>query len=77
MTKTQFLAEYRAALLASPDMQWAQDQAKLDKFMASVETTVRTEANTWNIDSPIARAVWRRLGGQGRMSYKALRALEH
>ena len=38
MTKTAFIEAYRAALLAL--YPWAQDPVRLDRFMASVRTTL-------------------------------------
>ena len=75
MTKSKFLERYREELrLAYP---WAQDEVKLDKFMKSVEITIRTTATTANLtDSPDVKAVWKAIGCKGKPTYKALRALE-
>lgn len=73
MTKAAFLAEYRVALLGAYD--WARDGDKLDRFMASVERTITTEAKTWNHDSPVAARAWRTIGGKGKVTLKGLRAL--
>lgn len=73
MTKTQFLNDYRASLLAT--MAWAGEESRLDKFMASVERTIRTEAKLWNHDSPLADKLWRKAGFKGRVTLKGLRAL--
>jgi hypothetical protein len=73
MTKTQFLADYRASLLAT--QAWAGVEATLDRFMQSVERTIRTEAKTWNHDSPLADKLWRAAGNKGRATLKGLRAL--
>ena len=73
-TKAAFLAAYRARLRAECD--WAEDRAKLDTFMRGVRRTIcGTGATTWSHDSPLARATWREMGGGGRYSLKALRAL--
>lgn len=73
MNRTAFLTAYRAALLSR--FAWAQDTAKLDKFMASVQTTVSTSAATWNHDGDAVTAAWRSIGGKGKPTLKALRAL--
>lgn len=73
MTKENFLAAYRAAIVAA--YPWAADPARLEKFMASVRTTLYTEVNTWNKDSEVARKVWRDIGMFGPMTYKALKGL--
>jgi hypothetical protein len=73
MTKTQFLADYRASLLAT--MAWAGVEAQLDRFIQSVERTIRTEAKTWNHDSPLADKLWRAAGNKGKATLKGLRAL--
>ena len=56
-------------------MQWAKDEVKLDRYMKSVEATVRGEATSWNHDAPTAVRAYRTLGGKGKMTLKALRAL--
>lgn len=73
MNRKAFLAAYRADLWVR--YVWAQDTAKLDRFMASAERTISTKATTWNHDSESVRAAWRRIGGKGKPSLKALRAL--
>lgn len=73
MTKTKLLNEYRAVL---PGMfPWARDEDKLTRFVASAERTIRTSAATWNHDSPAIAAAWRKLGGKGKPTLKAMRAL--
>lgn len=72
-SKTLFLSEYRAGVIT--EYPWAQDTAKLDRFMQSVERTIRTEAATWNHDSAVAKRVYKAIGGVGAYSRKALRAL--
>jgi hypothetical protein len=73
MTKSQFLTDYRAALIARCD--WALDPARLERFMQSVERTVRTESAPWNHHSDIALSVLRAVGFKGKLTLKALRAL--
>ena len=75
MTKTEFLAQYRATLLTDPECAWAQDETRLNRFMAAVEGTIRTQAMTWNIDSKIAARVWRTSGFKGKPTFRGLRAL--
>lgn len=73
MTRQKFLAEYRFVVLR--EHEWAKDEAKLDRFMASVERTISTTAKTWVHDTPTVQRAWRSLGMEGRASLKALRAL--
>lgn len=73
MNRTAFLATYRTELLAR--FAWAQDAAKLDRFMASCEVTISTSAATWNHDGDAVTASWRSIGGKGKPTLKALRAL--
>jgi hypothetical protein len=74
LTKTALLAAY-SELLARV-FPWArEDPARLARFMASAERTLRTEAKTWNHDSPTIGVVWRSLGGKGKPTLKAMRAL--
>lgn len=75
MTQTQFLAAYRADLEAR--FEWAKDKALLGRFMISVARTIQSSANTWYNDpkSDAIPAAWRAIGGKGRPTLKALRAL--
>lgn len=77
MTKQAFLQLYRLMLAQDkePHMQWAKDEAKLDRYMASVSATIHGEATSWNHDAPTALRAYRALGGKGKMTLKALRAL--
>ena len=72
MTKNDFIAAYRAELLAN--YQWATDTAKLDRFMTVVADTL-AGANTWNHNGIAVTAAWRTIGGKGTPTKKALRAL--
>ncbi len=71
MTKKDFLAAYRDECMKSA---WASDHAKLERYMSSVENTLKG-ANTWICDGPGVRAAWTLIGGQGVVSLKKLRAL--
>jgi hypothetical protein len=73
-TKDDFLTAYRAGVVARYGSVWAHGE-RLEKFMASVHTTLFTDANTWNKDSEVARAVWKSIGCKGPMTYKALKGL--
>lgn len=74
MTKEKFLNEYRANLISTHE--WARDPDKLARFMASVENTITTAAATWTHDGAAVVAAWRAIGGKGKPTLKALRALE-
>lgn len=71
-TKEEFLTFYGACLIA--DYPWARDEAKLTKFMASCSATL-AGASTWNHDGDAVRVAWKLIGGKGKPSLKALRAL--
>ena len=73
MNRNSFLVAYRSELVAR--FAWAQDMGKLDRFMASCETTISTPAATWNHDGDAVIAAWKSIGGKGRPTLKALRAL--
>lgn len=68
----KFLEEYRAQLIKT--YTWAQDEAKLEKYMASVYGTL-TGANTWHHKGDAVTAAWRAIGGKGVPTLKALRGL--
>jgi hypothetical protein len=71
MTKQQFITIYREKVSALP---WAIDSEKLECFMQSVENTL-AGASTWNHDGPSTIVAWREIGGKGKPTLKALRAL--
>ena len=73
MTRAAFLAAYRRGLVAWAP--WAQDTGKLDRFMESVAETISTTRKTWIHDGPTTINAWRAIGGKGRPTLKALRAL--
>jgi hypothetical protein len=73
MTRNLFLAAYRSELITR--YEWALNVARLDSFMAAAESTISTARSTWNHDGDAVRAAWRAIGGKGRPTLKALRAL--
>lgn len=74
-SKQQFMGTYRSMLMDTPEYEWAHDADRLERFMSSVRNTLFTQANTWNIDSPVVGRAWKKIGLKGRPSYKGLRAL--
>ncbi|UMO76064.1 hypothetical protein [Planktothrix phage Pra-JY27] len=72
MNKDAFLAAYRQALIETYD--WARNPAKLDLFLASVRATL-DGARTWNHDGECVTRAWREIGGKGKPTLTALRAL--
>ena len=56
---------------------WAKDAAKLATFMDAVRNTITTTASghIWHHQGPASDAAWREIGGKGKPSLKALRAL--
>lgn len=75
MTKEAFLAALREQLKMLYGSGWASDEAKLARFMSAVEETIHSPRNIWNMDGPATVAAWRQIGGKGKPTYKALRAL--
>jgi hypothetical protein len=73
MTRTAFLTAYRTELIAR--YSWAADVEKLDRFMNSCAETIGTARTTWNHDGEAVTAAWRSIGGKGKPTLKALRAL--
>lgn len=72
MTRAAFLAAY--TLVLRQTYAWAQEPARLDRFMTSVAGTL-DGGNSWIAAGPAVSEAWRAAGGQGRPSLKALRAL--
>lgn len=72
-TRAGFLAAYRALVLAT--YPWAHDKARLDKFMAAVRATICGDGIAWAWDGDVTKRVWKALGGTGKLTLKALRAL--
>lgn len=74
-TKKQFIAIYESIIIRDYGNTWAANPEQLSRFMSSVVNTLYTQANTWNIDSPLAREAWKRIGMSGKPTYKGLRGL--
>ncbi len=72
MTKQQFITIYREKVSALP---WAIDSEKLERFMQSASDTIENKTNSWNHDGPSTIVAWREIGGKGKPTLKALRAL--
>lgn len=73
MTKENFLSAYRAKLIEA--YPWAQDAAKLDRYMESVRATIHDTAGSWNPTGNAVVAAWKAIGGKGTPSLKAMRGL--
>lgn len=71
-TKSDFLAAYERELFLR--YEWTKDEPKMLRFMASVKATL-TGANTWAHDGEAVVLAWRAIGGKGKPTLKALRAL--
>lgn len=72
MTRANFLREYEKNLKST--YAWAADAAKLERFMASCKNTVEGGVG-WSHEGPAITAAWRAVGGKGKPTLKALRAL--
>lgn len=80
MTREAFMSALRKELLArygqpNGKICWANNPEKLEKFLASTWETLETTKNGVNIDGESFTAAWRAIGGKGKPTYKALRAL--
>lgn len=73
MTKAKFYETYRANLIQQRP--WAQDAAKLARYMDGVKGTIETSRSTWNCSGDALQAAWKAIGGKGKVTLKALRAL--
>ena len=73
MTKAGFLAAYRAALLEA--YPWAKDAERLEKFMDAARADLAGAAACVDWTGAAVLQVWRAIGGKGRPTRKALRAL--
>jgi hypothetical protein len=71
MTKQAFMDAYEEAISTYP---WTADEAKRTRFLASVRATL-AGATTWNFNGPSTTAAWQWIGGKGKPTLKALRAL--
>ncbi len=72
MTRAAFLAAYSSLLQAA--YAWATGD-KLARFLASCDASLTGPLATWNHDGDCVRDAWRAIGGKGRPTLKALRAL--
>jgi len=73
MTREEFLKTYKTNLRHT--FQWAKDPVKLGRYMESVVNTLNG-ANSWMCDGEALRISWVSLGGKGKVTLKALRALK-
>lgn len=73
MTKTKFIDRLQKELIARYD--WAKDEKRLNHFIEGVRATIFDGASRWNNDGDASNAAWRAIGGKGKPTYKALRAL--
>ena len=69
-----FLHRYRSEI--KHRYAWAQDAAKLDLFMGGVEETLKGTARVWGCEGDALIATWQAIGGKGRPTLKALRAID-
>jgi hypothetical protein len=71
-TKRHFIAAYANALTRA--YPWAQDDEKMSKFLDSVRKTL-DGAGTWHHEGDCVAEAWKEVGGKGKPTLKALRAL--
>lgn len=72
MQRSDFIKEYRLSLARV--YPWAGNGMKLDAYIASVRETL-SGGNSWHHLGDCVTAAWKAIGGQGKPSLKALRAL--
>ena len=76
MNQTAYLAALREALKRYP---WAGNPEKLDRYMGRVEDGIASDKYRggagFEYDGPASVAAWRAIGGKGKPSLAALRAL--
>ena len=76
MSKKEFLAFYRAALLeAYPWARVAETTGKLDLFLKTAKDTIEGRSNAWTPDGPCLKTAWQKLGFRGVPSLRNLRDL--
>lgn len=77
MTREKFTETLRALIVERHA--WAADADKLARFMGAVAATLRGDAGGPYFDHTgnATKDAWRAIGGKGRPSLKALRALPH
>jgi hypothetical protein len=73
-TKAAFIQHYKSEILHR--YAWAQDAAKLERFLGGVAETLNGPARVWACEGAAVDAAWQAIGGKGRPTLKALRALE-
>ena len=71
-TQLDFLTAYCKQLVNT--YPWARDDAKLIPFLAAVSATLDGD-DTWIHDGAATQAAWRDIGGKGKVTLAALRAL--
>lgn len=74
MTKSSFITALRTAIEAK-NYPWAARPGAIDAMMGEVSVTLHSKRNTVAIDGPSFIEAWRAIGGKGKPTYKALRAL--
>lgn len=73
MNKEKFIELYKIELLKMYD--WAKDEKKLERFLENVKITISTNTAPWNHTGAAVNAAWKSMGGKGKPTLKALRAL--
>jgi hypothetical protein len=73
MTKANFLKAYEARIVASHA--WAKDMTRLATFMRVASETLSGVSGSWDHRGGAAVEAWHDIGGKGKPTLKALRAL--
>lgn len=74
-SKQLFCAYYGEELRAR--YEWAKDLKRFVRFGESVARTIDGHDTSWNHRGEAVDAAWKRLGGKGHPTLKALRALPY
>ena len=72
MNRAAWLTAYVEQLRAR--YAWAAEPERMERYLASVTATLNG-ATSWNHAGEAGQAAWRAIGGKGKLTLKALRAL--
>jgi hypothetical protein len=73
MTRSEFIKFYRVYVCMTYD--WTNDAHRFEGFMAKVNETLTTDRTTWKWNDNGAKVAWKAIGGKGKLTLKALRAM--
>ncbi|QSY98536.1 hypothetical protein J2J97_32030 (plasmid) [Rhizobium bangladeshense] len=71
--KEEFIDAVRPKIVAKYD--WAKDAGRLERFLTAIRVTIETDSNQVDVGGASLVEAYREIGGKGKLTYKALRAL--